>query len=49
MALNLELKIKVSSHDDMIKRINENGGKCISTLIQKDTYYKFDKGSVKIP
>lgn len=48
MALNLELKIKVSSHDDMIKRINENGGKCISTLIQKDTYYKFDKGLLKL-
>jgi hypothetical protein len=27
MALNLELKIKVSSHEGIIKRINENGGK----------------------
>ena len=48
MALNLELKIKVSSHDKMIKLINENRGKFIKTLIQKDTYYKFDKGLMKL-
>ena len=48
MALNLELKIKVSSHGEMIKLINENGGKFIKTLNQKDIYYKFDKGLLKL-
>ena len=48
MALNLELKIKVSSHDKMIKLINENGGKFIKTLNQKDIYYKFPKGLLKL-
>lgn len=48
MALNLELKIKVSFHEGIIKRIIENGGKFIKTLNQKDTYYKFDKGLLKL-
>lgn len=48
MALNLELKIKVSSHDEMNKKISKNRGKFIKILNQKDTYYKFDKGLLKL-
>ncbi len=48
MALNLELKIEVKSHDEMIKLINKNSGCFIKTLNQKDTYYKFDKGLLKL-
>ncbi len=48
MALNLELKIKIISHEEFIKKINLIGGKCIDTILQKDTYYKFQKGLLKL-
>ncbi len=48
MALNLELKIKIESPENLIKLIEENGGKFIDLLLQKDTYYKFDKGLLKL-
>lgn len=48
MALNLELKIKVSSHDKISKIIVRNAGQFIKILNQKDTYYKFDKGLLKL-
>lgn len=48
MAINLELKIKTQSTDELVKKIKSNGGKFIELLPQKDTYYKFDKGLLKL-
>jgi adenylate cyclase, class 2 len=48
MALNLELKISTASHEYLIEKIIKNGGKSLDTLLQKDTYYKFEKGLLKL-
>lgn len=48
MAVNLELKIKTKSNDELVKRILDSDGRFIKTLIQKDTYYKFSKGLLKL-
>ena len=48
MALNLELKIKTISHEEIIEKINLNSGEYIDTLLQKDTYYKIKKGLLKL-
>lgn len=48
MALNLELKIKVDSHSELIEKIIDNGGKFVETLNQKDIYYSFKKGLLKL-
>lgn len=48
MALNLEIKIATISHDEMIKKIMKNGGNYSNTFKQKDIYYKFEKGMLKL-
>jgi adenylate cyclase class IV len=44
MALNLELKIQINSHDEIIAKVLKNKGEFVHTLFQKDTYYDFKKG-----
>lgn len=48
MALNLEIKIKTASNEELVNKINENGGNFIKLLRQKDIYYKFSKGLLKL-
>ena len=48
MARNLELKIKTGSHSDLISKIEKNGIKLVGLLNQKDIYYKYDKGILKL-
>ncbi len=48
MALNLELKIKIESQDNLIKTIEKNGGKFTHLLIQKDIYFKYSNGLLKL-
>jgi len=48
MALNIELKIHIDSQNDMIKVIEKNKGEFINLLRQKDTYYNYQKGLLKL-
>lgn len=48
MALNLELKIKVFNHNNIIQLIEQYGGKKIKLLYQKDSYFVFNKGLLKL-
>ena len=48
MALNLELKIEVDSHEELVSFIIKHGGKKVDILNQKDTYYVFEKGLLKL-
>lgn len=48
MALNLELKIEMKSHDEIRSLIYNMGAKNEGVLTQKDTYYKFSKGLLKL-
>lgn len=48
MAINLELKIKTKSNDELVEHILDSDGRFIKTLIQKDIYYKFSKGLLKL-
>ena len=48
MALNLEIKIATISQDEMIEKVLKNGGKFLDTFRQKDVYYKFEKGLLKL-
>jgi len=48
MALNLELKVKIRSHDEVITLLNSIKCEITNTLTQKDTYYKYPKGLLKL-
>ena len=48
MGLNLELKIKAEINDVKELVINELGGEFSGILHQKDTYYQFSNGLVKL-
>lgn len=48
MAQNLELKIKIVSADEFIATLEKIGAVDEGILNQKDTYYKFDKGLLKL-
>ncbi len=48
MAVNLELKIKIQSPAYIIKKLKTYGIKEISTLKQKDIYYKIQNGLLKL-
>ena len=48
MAQNLELKIKIASADGIIPILEKIGAGDEGILNQKDTYYKFDKGLLKL-
>lgn len=48
MAINLELKISIISYEKLIENIYLNNIELNKTLLQKDIYYKFDKGLLKL-
>ena len=48
MPRNLELKIKVRSHKKAIEILEQIGAENKGTLKQKDTYYNFNKGLLKL-
>ncbi len=48
MAKNLELKLKVKSHEAILKAIKKIGAKRAATLNQTDTYFKIDSGLLKL-
>lgn len=48
MARNLELKIKMDSHEDIIWRLEQIGAKFETSLEQEDTYFKIKKGLLKL-
>ena len=48
MGKNLEIKIKVSSHKDIEKILEKIGAEFIEKLIQKDTYYRYSGGLLKL-
>lgn len=48
MARNLELKLKLSSFDDVKKILVENSVEQNALLNQQDTYYKWTKGLLKL-
>ena len=48
MAQNLELKAKVNSHEGFKKILFAISAEYKETLIQKDIYYKYDKGLLKL-
>jgi adenylate cyclase class IV len=48
MARNLELKIKLKSHSDVIKRLKRIKAEYAGVLKQKDTYYKVKNGLLKL-
>ncbi len=48
MAVNLELKIKINSPKDYEKKLKLKGAKFIGTIKQKDVYYKYTSGLLKL-
>ena len=48
MAKNLELKVKISSFNDIKARLGKTRITQETTLNQKDIYYKWDKGLLKL-
>ncbi len=48
MAKNLEIKVKLNSHRRIKKILSENKIRLAEVLIQKDIYYKIDKGLLKL-
>jgi predicted adenylyl cyclase CyaB len=48
MALNIELKIKIHSFDEIIKNLKKIKASFSAELLQKDTYYKVEKGKLKL-
>ncbi|MCX7797678.1 MAG: class IV adenylate cyclase [Melioribacter sp.] len=48
MATNLELKIKIESLKSLEKKLKSNNIKFIKLLKQKDIYYKYHKGLLKL-
>lgn len=48
MAQNLELKVKVTSHESFKKILKAISAEYKGILDQKDTYYKYEKGLLKL-
>lgn len=48
MAQNLEIKIKLDNIKNMIELLKTLGAEYIDLLVQKDTYYSFDNGLLKL-
>ncbi|MFC2134480.1 class IV adenylate cyclase [Bacteroidota bacterium] len=48
MAQNLELKIKIDQAENIVSLLEKNGAIDKGILNQKDTYYYFDKGILKL-
>ncbi|MFA7227698.1 MAG: class IV adenylate cyclase [Melioribacteraceae bacterium] len=48
MPLNLELKIQVDSHAEIISKLKKIGAEDKGMLIQKDIYYKVKNGLLKL-
>ncbi|MBK7629322.1 MAG: class IV adenylate cyclase [Ignavibacteriales bacterium] len=48
MAKNLEIKVKLSSHKEMKSILMKNKIRFEELLIQKDIYYKVDRGILKL-
>lgn len=48
MPKNLEIKVKLNSHKEIKKILDENKIKINELLIQKDIYYKVDRGILKL-
>lgn len=48
MPLNLELKIKLTSHSNVEKILKNNGAEFKGILMQKDVYYKCKNGLLKL-
>lgn len=48
MPKNLEIKVKLNSHKEIKKILDENKIKMNELLIQKDIYYKVDRGILKL-
>lgn len=48
MGKNLELKIKVDEHNFVEQILKESNAEFIDTLNQKDIYYKYDNGLLKL-
>lgn len=48
MAQNLELKVQVNSHESFKKILKAILAEYKGILIQKDTYYKYEKGLLKL-
>ena len=48
MAQNLELKIKVNSHQSIIDLLKSCNADYKGVLIQKDIYFEWDKGLLKL-
>ena len=48
MARNLELKLKMTDHKEVIKLLRKNKAKRTAVLNQKDTYYKIKDGLLKL-
>ncbi len=48
MGKNLEIKIKVKDHGELIERLNKKNATHKGILKQKDIYYEFPKGILKL-
>jgi len=48
MAKNLELKLKVESHEPILRAIEKIGAEHTATLKQTDTYFEIDSGLLKL-
>lgn len=48
MAKNLEIKVKLNSHKQIKRILNDNNIKLAEVLNQKDIYYKVEKGILKL-
>jgi predicted adenylyl cyclase CyaB len=48
LARNLELKIKLEDPAGIASKLKEHGGRFVKTLDQKDVYYEYDKGLLKL-
>jgi predicted adenylyl cyclase CyaB len=48
MGLNLEIKIKLESRTEIMSKISSMGASYVDTLHQKDTYYHYKYGLLKL-
>lgn len=48
MARNLELKIRIESPEKILEKITAYGGEFVQTLHQKDVYYEYSGGLLKL-
>jgi len=48
MAKNLELKLQIENLQHMIEKAEQIGAKFVKVLNQKDIYYKYDAGLLKL-